>query len=147
MPKKTDLIAYCGVYCPDCPSYTQEVADLAKDLRDYLRRQKFGKHATMLAKMPTFKAFKHYDKGYELLGAMMKIRCKNKSCRQGAWGPGCKIKKCARKKGFTGCWQCDTFETCKTLKMLEEGHDAAHLKNLRKIKRIGPVAFIKAKSS
>ena len=68
MAKKTDLIAYCGTYCLDCPSYTQVVADLAQDLRKELRRQKFDKYADMLAKMPKLAAFRHYDKGYELFG-------------------------------------------------------------------------------
>lgn len=62
MARKTDLIGYCGLYCPDCPSYTQEVADLARDLRKVLRHQKFNKSAPMLAKMPAFKAFKNYEK-------------------------------------------------------------------------------------
>ncbi len=147
MARKTDLIAYCGTYCPDCPSYTHEVADLAKDLRSHLRRQKFDKYASMLAKMPVFKAFKHYEKGYELLGAMMKIHCKNGSCRTGGWGQSCKIKNCAIRNDFKGCWQCDSFETCKTLNLLEAGRDAPHRKNLRKIRRTGPTAFVKAKAT
>jgi hypothetical protein len=144
MVKRTDLIGYCGLYCGDCAAYTQTVANLTKDLRRELRRHKFGQAAASLAKMPAFKAFKHYDKGYELLGAMMKIRCQN-PCREGGWSPGCKIKKCALEKSFAGCWQCDDFEDCKKLKVLEEGNDFTHLKNLRKLKRIGPAAFIKAK--
>lgn len=146
MAKKTELIAYCGLYCGDCPSYTQEVADLAKDLRSKLRHQKFDKYAPVLAKMPAFKAFKHYDKGCDLLNALMKIRCKNKTCRTGGWSSSCKIKKCAQKKGLDGCWQCDDFPTCKTLKVLEEGGHTTHLRNLRKLKRFGPAAFVKQKA-
>jgi hypothetical protein len=33
MAKKQDLIGYCGLYCGDCPGYTQTVANLARDLR------------------------------------------------------------------------------------------------------------------
>jgi hypothetical protein len=146
MAKKTELIGYCGAYCPDCPSHTQEVADLARDLRKVLRRQKIGEYVDMMAEMPGFEAFKHYKKGYELLGALMKIRCKNKYCRAGGWGGRCKIKACARKKGFRGCWECEKFEDCETLHLLEEGDDAPHLKNLRKLKRMGPTAFVRAKS-
>jgi hypothetical protein len=147
MAKKTDLIAYCGHYCGTCPAHTQEVAELTKNLRSRLRKDKFDKYASVLAKVPAFKAFKHYDKGCDLLNALMKMRCKNGTCRDGGWSLSCKIKKCAEKKGLLGCWQCDDFPTCKTLKVLEEGDDKTHLRNLRKIKRIGPAAFVRQQAS
>ena len=142
MPK--DLIAYCGLYCGDCVGYTQTVPDLARDLRKELRRYRFDKMADMLAQVPFFKEFKDYDKCYQLLGTMMKLRCK-KTCKGNGGPPDCKIRNCARKKKFDGCWQCDYFPTCEKLKMLEPHHGPAHLKNLRKIKKQGPAAFIKGK--
>ena len=145
--KKTELIAYCGLYCATCPSHTQEVADLARDLRKELRRNKFAKYSDFLSKMPGFGAFENYEIGYELLGAMTKIRCKHKYCRAGGWGGGCKIKKCAKQNKLTGCWECDKFEKCKKLKALEINGDKTHLKNLRKIRRLGPRGFVKAVSS
>jgi hypothetical protein len=143
MVKKTDLIGYCGLYCGTCPSYTQVAADLARDLRTELRKGKFGESADFIAKMPAFAAFKNYKKGYDLLGAIMKIRCKNGFCRPGGWDGRCKIRKCARQKKLAGCWQCDRFEECKYLKLLEQVGDTTHLKNLRKIRRLGPAGFVK----
>ena len=144
MAKKTDLIAYCGLYCGSCPCYTHTIANLARDLRKELRRSKCDKAAPALAKIPAFKTFKHYQKGYDLLGTMMMFRCKE-SCRSGGGSAQCRIKKCVRKKELNGCWQCDDFPTCKKLKALEEfgDIDKTYLKNLRKIKRIGPSAFVK----
>ncbi len=144
MVKKTDLIAYCGLYCGTCPSYTQEAADLARDLRKELRRHKFEKHAGFIAKIPGCKAFKNYKEGYDLLGAIMKIRCRNKFCRLGGWSSGCEIRKCAKQKGLAGCWLCDEFEKCKNLKVLEQSGDTTHLKNLRKIRRLGTEGFVRA---
>jgi hypothetical protein len=146
MAKKTELVAYCGAYCPECPAYTHSTANLAKDLRSELRRYKFDKAASGLAKLPQYKAFRHYDKAYELLGVIAKMRCA-KSCRQGGGGPGCIIRKCAKKKGFAGCWQCEDFATCKTLGVLEQfgDTDRSYLKNLRKIKRLGVAAFVRQK--
>ncbi len=40
MPKKIDLIGYCGLYCGTCPDYTQTVANLTRDLRKELRSGK-----------------------------------------------------------------------------------------------------------
>ncbi|UCF16651.1 MAG: hypothetical protein JSW59_04145, partial [Phycisphaerales bacterium] len=51
----------------------------------------------------------------------------------------------ARKEKLYGCWQCDDFTTCENLKFLETNHGIAHLKNLRKLKRRGPAAFVKGK--
>jgi len=148
MPKKTDLIGYCGAYCPECPSYTHSTANLARDLRSEFRKYKFDKAAPALAKVPKFEAFKHYQQTYELLGVIMKLRCKG-ACRQGGGGANCPIKKCAKKKRLLGCWKCDDFPTCKTLKVLEQYGDTnrVYLKNLRKIKRLGPAAFVKTKCS
>jgi len=126
MAKKKDLIGYCGLYCGDCSSYKQTVANLARDLRKELRSNRFDLMADMMAKVPYFKEFKDYDKCYNLLGTMMKLRCK-RTCRGNGGPPNCKIRSCARKRGLQGCWQCDEFSTCERLKMLELGHGAAHL--------------------
>jgi len=144
MSKKTDLIGYCGLYCGDCAGQTQTVANLARDLRKELRHHRFGQMADMLAKVPIFKEFKDYDKCYNLLGTMMKMRCK-KACRGNGGPPKCKIRQCSRKKKLMGCWQCDDFQTCEKLKFLEMHHGVAHLKNLRKLKKQGPAAFLKGK--
>jgi len=145
MAAKTNLIGYCGLYCGECPSLTQEIADLAKTLRKELRHHKFAKYADVLARMPGFEPFKNYEACYELLGTMMKLRCKD-CCKLGGGSATCPIKKCARRHKFEGCWQCEEFETCATLKVLEQGGDLTHLKNLRKIRREGPARFVKAKS-
>jgi hypothetical protein len=144
MAKKTDLIGYCGMYCGDCVGQTQTVANLAKALRGELRRYKFQDTAKDFAKIPMFKEFKDYEKCYNLLGTMMKLRC-NKTCRGGGGPPDCMIRSCCRRKKIKGCWQCEDFPNCKTLSFLEAHHGTAHLKDLRKIKRAGPAAFIKGK--
>ncbi len=147
MAKTLDFITYCGHYCATCPSYTHELADIAKELRDKLRKCKFAKVAPILAKLPKYKTFRHYDKCYQVLGAMMKIRC-DQPCRLGGGGATCPIKKCAKKRKLDGCWQCDEdFATCKTLKVLEDFNagDRSHITNLRKLKRYGPAAFVREK--
>ena len=143
--RKTALIAYCGVYCADCPAYTQSIANTAGNLHQELKRNKLGKTAPALAKIPAFKAFKHYQKFSDLLGTMMKMVCK-KPCRMGGGSPDCQIRKCVKDKGLVGCWQCDNFPTCKLLEDLGD-FDKTYLKNLRKIKRQGPAAFVKSKNS
>lgn len=142
--KDKNLIAYCGLYCRDCIGYRQKAADLARDLRKELRETKFDKTAEYLATMPFFAAYKNYSKCYEVLGALVKMRCKN-ACRGGGGPPFCKIRKCCQKKGFEGCWECDEFETCEKLDFLKPNHGDAHIRNLRKIKKCGIEVFLDGK--
>ena len=47
--EERDLIAYCGLCCGDCFSHEGMVADLARDLRNELRRAKFDRTAESLS--------------------------------------------------------------------------------------------------
>jgi len=140
--KKNDLIAYCGLYCGDCPIHKGRIADLARDLRKELRDVRFDKTAEALSKIPFFKAFNNYQQCYEVLGEMVKLRCK-RVCKDGGGPPFCKIRKCCQKRGIDGCWGYEEFETCEKLNFLNSSHGVAHLKNIRKIKKQGIEEFLK----
>ncbi len=145
MPKENEkLIAYCGLYCGDCIGYRQKAADLARDLRKELRETKFEKTAESLASIPFFAKYKNYKQCYEVLGELVKMRCK-KACKGDGGPPFCKIRKCCQKKGIEGCWECDEFETCKKLDFLKPNHGDGHLMNLRKISKKGIKEFLKGK--
>ena len=141
-----NLIAYCGLYCSDCPLFTGRIADLARDLRKELRQSKFDRTAESLSKISFFKIFENYPQCYEVLGEMVKMRCK-KGCKNGGGPPFCKIRKCCQKKGIQGCWECDEFETCEKLDFLRENHGDAHIKNLRKINKKGIDEFLNGKKN
>lgn len=142
MIEEKDLIAYCGLYCGECIKHKGEIADLARDLRKKLREAKFDRVSRGLSKY--FKEFNKYQECYEVLGAMVRLRCK-KTCKDGGGPPFCKIRKCCQKKGYEGCWECEEFETCKKLEFLEPIHGDAHIKNLRKIKKQGIDKFLEGK--
>jgi len=140
--ENNDLIAYCGLYCGDCVNHKGEVADLARDLRKKLREAKFDRLSQGLSKY--LKEFEDYPQCYEVLGAMVKLRCK-RTCRAGGGPPQCKIRNCCQQKGLLGCWECDEFETCTRLDFLKPMHEDAHLKNLTKLKKHGVQNFIEGK--
>jgi len=144
MPEEKDLIACCGLYCGDCYRYKGKIADLARDLRKELRQEKFDRTAESMSKTSFFAAFKDYPQCYELLGEMVKLRCK-RTCRGGGGPPVCKIRECCQKKVIDGCWQCDEFETCKKLDFLKLFHEDAHIKNLKILKGAGVNSFLKGK--
>jgi len=144
MPEGKDLIAGCGLYCGDCYRYKGKIADLARDLRKELRQQNFSKAAESMSEVSFFAAFKNYPQCYEVLGEMVKLRCK-RTCRGGGGPPVCKIRECCQKKGIDGCWQCDEFETCKKLDFLKPFHGDAHIKNLKILKKAGIDSFLAGK--
>ena len=144
MSDQKTIVAYCGLFCNECFSHTGKIADLARDLRKELRQTRFDKTAESLSTLSFFKVFKEYPSCYDVLGAMVKLRCKN-ACRNGGGNPFCAIRKCCVKKGFEGCWQCDEFEDCSKMDFLKANHGDAHLKNLRKIRRKGKEEFLKGK--
>lgn len=137
-----ELVAYCGLYCGDCLNHQGKVADLARDLRKELRTAKFEQVAPGLSKY--FKEFKDYETCYQVLGAMVRLRC-NRACRGGGGNPSCKIRNCADKNNIEGCWECAEFETCSKLDFLKPIHADAHLRNLRRIKKQGIDGFLSGK--
>jgi hypothetical protein len=138
----TQHIAYCGIYCGSCPNHAGEIADLARDLRKKLREHQFERIAPALSVV--FKPFANYPQCYETLGAMVKLRCK-RGCCDGGGPPQCKIRNCARKHDFPGCWVCAEFEVCGKLDSLKPAHGDANIKNLKKIQKQGVDAFLAGK--
>lgn len=134
-------IAYCGLYWVECPNHTGIIADSARDLRKELRKYRFDKTAESLSTLSFFKEFKNYPECYEVLSAMVKLRCR-KTCRNGGGNPFCKIRICCERKEIEGCWECDDFEECEKLKFLETNHGKAHIKNLKIIRKKGIEEFI-----
>lgn len=133
------LTGYCGLYCGDCAFGKGTIPDLARDLRKELREARFDK----IAEVIPFKEFKQYQQCYEVLGALVKMRCKG--CRTSSRSKFCNIAKCAIKKGYVGCWDCEGFAGCKKLEFLEPVHGEGHLKNLRKISKVGVDEWAKGK--
>lgn len=141
---KENLIAYCGLYCGDCFGYQGKVADLARDLRKELRAARFDKTAASLSDVSFFRVFKDYGRCYEVLGALVKLRCR-KGCKNGGGPPFCKMRNCCQRKDFEGCWECSEFEACEKLDFLKPNHGDAHIKNLRKLRKKGTEEFIQGK--
>ncbi len=125
------MTAYCGLYCESCPFHAGTIPDLARDLRAELRKARFEK----IAEVIPFKEFKNYQDAYDILGAMVKLRCKG--CRGGSRSKFCNIAQCAVKKGFEGCWECGEYTDCSKMDFLAHVHGDAHVKNMRKIGKVG----------
>ncbi len=89
MTEDRSLVAYCGLYCGDCILHKGEIADLARDLRAKLREAKFERIYHGLTKF--LKELENYEQCYQVLGAMVRLRCR-KACHEGGGPPFCKIR-------------------------------------------------------
>jgi hypothetical protein len=118
MNENKPIISYCGLFCSECFSHVGRIADLSRDLRKELRQERFDKTAESLSAVSFFKIFNKYPDCYEVLGAMVRLRCK-KGCREGGGDPFCAIRRCCVKKGFEGCWECEEFEDCRKMDFLK----------------------------
>ncbi len=147
MSDDEDLLAFCGLYCGDCPGFQGKISALAKDLRKELKISKiwiYDKFAEIISRKSTSEGLKRYKVCYETLSMMVNFRCK-KGCKNGGGPVFCEIRKCCQKKGINGCWECDGFEHCGLLHILNPVHGNAHMKNLRIMKKKGTTKFIDGK--
>lgn len=142
--ESSSVVTYCGLCCLDCHGHSGKIPDLARDLRKELRKAHYEKFAETLSEYPFARAFKNYRECYELLGMMMKFRCKA-GCRAGGGPPFCKVRKCCESREIMGCWECSRFEGCETLDFLSGTHGNAHRKNLEILKRKGIEGFLLGK--
>jgi hypothetical protein len=133
------LTAYCGLYCGDCIRYRSRAADLTRGLLSELHATEFGKYAVIKSQsVNSVRELKYYEQCCEVLEAIVSLQC-NEPCRVGG---GCKafscsIVECCQKKGYQGCWECDSYENCSQFASLKPFHGEYPLQNLRKIREFG----------
>jgi hypothetical protein len=143
--KDLNVVAFCGLCCLDCHGHTGKIADLSRDFRKELRQAKYGKFAEAISRMPMGKLFANYQQCYDLLGAMVKFRCK-KGGRSWGGQPFCKIRNCCQAKKILGCWECtEDPARCEKLTFLAPVHREAHLKNIRILQKKGIDDFVSGK--
>ena len=140
MAENIEYIAYCSLYCKDCFGYKGDIASLSKELRQYLRKEKF----TIMVKGIPFVDEEEYKVCYKVLGNLVRLKCSS-GCRHGGGNPFCKIRKCCIAKKIEGCWECNETESCKKLIPMKSNHGDALYKNLSNIKKTGLNKFISGK--
>ena len=123
-----ETLGYCGARCLTCFAYKRNVSEAAKALRRELRAEKLKESWKEFPFLADYASFK------KSLDGLAALRC-TKMCRGGGGNPWCKIRQCARKLEFAGCWECDEADACKKLL-------PACRPNLERIRRGGLKAFL-----
>ena len=138
---RSDLVAYCGIYCGDCLGYTGVIADGAEAFAQVLDRHQFERTAAGI--FPEELA--DYDRFRQILSFMADLRCPGR-CRTGEGEvvpAGCAVRDCCIEKGFYACYECVEFETCAKLRKLHgELHYDACLRNMRAVREVGLEAWL-----
>lgn len=135
------LIAYCGLYCGDCPRYGNKTARLAQELRRKLEASGFARAArTKKARASGYKGFPAF---WEMLGMIAGFECPG--CRKVGCSVTCRIRPCCIKRGLAGCWECAEFASCPEFRGLRAVHGKGVGYNLRALARKGPKEFVRGK--
>jgi hypothetical protein len=134
--------AYCGLFCGDCVIRRGKMAALSAELLREMENPEVQKLLKGLPKsMPDcFRAFDRIEDARGVLEAMLQLDCQ-RACKQGGGTTGCAIRECCLKKGYEGCWCCQTMEGCETLAWLNPC-GSAYMLNLRTIRDRGMAAFL-----
>ncbi|NQT24072.1 DUF3795 domain-containing protein [candidate division KSB1 bacterium] len=114
-----DDIAYCGLDCSVCQSKFAEVRKKIESLDDAFETV----NMEAIAKVIPFMRFNYF--GYKKLAQFYKQECPG--CRNKGGNPFCSIRKCAIKKGYFTCAECD--ELCGKFKALFKVHTDNEIQN------------------
>ena len=125
-----NLIGCCGIYCGACPFYRSDLPDIAKKLKENVRKERFDKFAVSFGWIGNYKEFKKW------VNFLARAKCGG--CQVGGGNPFCPIRKCCRRIDIRSCAECDRFPCDKKYFVwLSERYRKWNIKNIRKIKEIG----------
>jgi len=114
MPDSKNLVGYCGLYCGACGIYQGAFEERAEQLRAIIKSYGFDKIMPDLARWEP--AFKYYKEFESVLDGLVKMFGSCPGCLGDGGDPECKVRECAKKKGYTTCAECKEAYTCEKLK-------------------------------
>ncbi|MDH5450478.1 MAG: DUF3795 domain-containing protein [Candidatus Bathyarchaeota archaeon] len=115
-----ELVGYCGLYCGACGIRQQKIKIAVNNLRDIIAHYGFDKIMPELAKWEP--NLKHYNEFSEVMEGLVKMFGECSGCLQGGGDPGCKVRSCAKQKGYHTCAECSEAGTCEPLAPYRKGY-------------------------
>jgi hypothetical protein len=135
------LIAYCGLYCGDCPRFGNKTSGLAQELKARLEASGFARAGRSRS------ARRHGLQGFEtfwkMLGMIADHECPG--CHETGCSVKCRIRPCCIGRGLAGCWECAKFASCTEFHGLRKVHGKGIAYNLRALARKGAKEFLRGK--
>lgn len=139
MAKPTDLIGYCGLYCGACGIYQGKIKTAVENLQNTIKAYGFNTIADQLANWEP--AFKHHKEFEQVLEAYAKLFDECPGCIGGGGDPECKVRNCAKEKGYTTCTECKEMATCQHLEQWRKSPDFQQ--RMQRIKQVGAAKYAK----
>lgn len=98
-----ERLARCGIYCGQCRAYTEEVADIAKQFKEWVE-----KDYSWLKEIDEGFSYENFIKGLEWFENSTCPGCRNST---EIW---CDVKKCdkIKRNEIDNCLICDEFSRC-----------------------------------
>ena len=115
-----NFVGYCGLYCNACGIRQGKIKTAVNNLRDTIAAYGFDKIMPELANWEP--SLKHYNEFSQVMDGLVKMFGDCLGCLQGGGDPSCKVRTCAKQKGYRTCTQCDETETCEHLAPYREGY-------------------------
>ena len=115
-----NLVGYCGLYCNACGIRQEKIKTAVNDLRDILAVYGFDKIMPELAKWEP--SLKHYNEFDQVMSGLVKMFGGCPGCLQDGGDPDCKVRLCAKQKGYRTCAECDEAEACENLAPYRKGY-------------------------
>jgi len=117
------LVGYCGLYCDACRIRQGIIKEAVNGLRDILDSYGFDKIMPGLANWEP--SFKHYDEFKQVMDGLVKMFGYCAGCFENGGDPNCKVRLCARQKGYRTCTECEESQSCQKLKPYRKYFDPA----------------------
>jgi hypothetical protein len=115
-----DFVGYCGLYCNACAIRQEKFKTAVNSLRGLITAYGFDKFMPQLAKWEP--SFKHYNEFNQVMDGFVKMFGECPGCPKGGGDPNCKVRTCAKRKGYRTCAQCKETETCDHLAPYRRSH-------------------------
>ncbi|UCG45737.1 MAG: DUF3795 domain-containing protein [Candidatus Bathyarchaeota archaeon] len=127
-----DFVGHCGLYCNACGIRQEKIKDAANNLQGLITYYGFDKVMPDLVKYEP--SLKNYDKFAEVLDGLVNLFGDCPGCMHEGGDPGCKVRACAKQKGYRTCAECKEIKTCENLAPYRQGYKGLvpALKNIRK---------------
>lgn len=147
MSHQINMIAYCGVFCKECPANIKQIAFYAHDLKgeidNYESKRLLHQLKSLDEELNTIGNFKVF---YEILEYLEELKC-DSPCRECSGNPRCEVGICCKNKALSGCWECIEFNHCGKLNDLKDALGKAYLDDIRLLREEGMDRFLEIKEN
>jgi hypothetical protein len=117
------LVGYCGLFCDACRIRQGKVKEAVNNLRAIIASYGFDNIMPELANWEP--SFKHYDGFKQVMDGLVKMFGYCAGCFENGGDPNCKVRLCARQKGYRTCTECGEAQSCQKIETYRKYFDVA----------------------